>query len=318
MTARVPVAVIGVGALGRHHARHLATLEGAELAGVYDADSATAARVAAEVGTAAVGDLDALLARVKGVSIAVPTSRHAEVGLQALERGVAVLMEKPIAASLPEADALISAAQAAGVPLQVGQIERYNRAVRAALPYVDAPRYIVAERIAPFSPRGTDVSVVLDLMIHDLDLVLALTGAPEVSDVRAVGTQVLSEHYDLVNARLELPGGSVATVTASRVGRDRIRRIRIYQEGGYLSLDLASGTGTYLRVRPDWQRGTGTSLDDVVEAVPLEAPEGDALRLELAEFVQAVRGAPNRGVTGTEGRAALELALRVTASLRGP
>lgn len=318
MTARVPVGVIGVGALGRHHARHLATLEGAELVGIYDADPGTAARVAAEVGAVAIGDIDTLLARVKGVSIAVPTSRHAEVGLQALERGVAVLIEKPIAATLPEADALIAAARAAGVPLHVGQIERYNRAVRGALPFVDAPRFIVAERIAPFSPRGTDVSVVLDLMIHDLDLVLALSGAPEVSEVRAVGSQVLSEHHDLVNARLELPGGSVASVTASRVGRDRIRRVRIYQEGGYISLDLASGTGSFLRVRPDWRRGTGTSLDDVVEAVPLEAPEGDALRLELAEFVQALRGAPNRGVTGTEGRAALALALRVTASLRGP
>ena len=318
MTARVPVGVIGVGALGRHHARHLATLEGAELVGIYDADPGTAARVAAEVGAAAIGDIDTLLARVKGVSIAVPTSRHAEVGLQALERGVAVLIEKPIAATLPEADTLIAAARAAGVPLHVGQIERYNRAVRGALPFVDAPRFIVAERIAPFSPRGTDVSVVLDLMIHDLDLVLALSGAPEVSEVRAVGSQVLSEHHDLVNARLELPGGSVASVTASRVGRDRIRRVRIYQEGGYISLDLASGTGSFLRVRPDWRRGTGTSLDDVVEAVPLDAPEGDALRLELAEFVQALRGAPNRGVTGTEGRAALALALRVTASLRGP
>jgi predicted dehydrogenase len=318
VTARVPVGVIGVGALGRHHARHLATLEGAELVGIYDADPGTAARVAAEVGAVAIGDIDTLLARVKGVSIAVPTSRHAEVGLQALERGVAVLIEKPIAATLPEADALIAAARAAGVPLHVGQIERYNRAVRGALPFVDAPRFIVAERIAPFSPRGTDVSVVLDLMIHDLDLVLALSGAPEVSEVRAVGSQVLSEHHDLVNARLELPGGSVASVTASRVGRDRIRRVRIYQEGGYISLDLASGTGSFLRVRPDWRRGTGTSLDDVVEAVPLDAPEGDALRLELAEFVQALRGAPNRGVTGTEGRAALALALRVTASLRGP
>jgi predicted dehydrogenase len=318
VTSRVPVGVIGVGALGRHHARHLATLEGTELVGVYDADAGTAARVATELGVTAIGDLDTLLAKVKGVSIAVPTSRHAEVGLQALERGVAVLMEKPIAATLPEADALIAAARMARVPLHVGQIERFNRAVRAALPYVDAPRYIVAERIAPFSPRGTDVSVVLDLMIHDLDLVLALSGAPEVSEVRAVGTEVLSGHHDIVNARLELPGGSVATVTASRIGRDRIRRLRIYQEGGYLSLDLTNGTGSFLRVRREWRRGTGTSLDDVVEAVPLEAPEGDALRLELAEFIQAVQGAANRGVTGTEGRAALELALRVSAALRGP
>jgi predicted dehydrogenase len=144
------------------------------------------------------------------------------------------------------------------------------------LPYVDAPRYIVAERIAPFSPRGTDVSVVLDLMIHDLDLVLALTGAPEVSDVRAVGTQVLSEHHDLVNARLELPGGSVATVTASRVGRDRIRRIRVYQEGG-ISPDLASGRTPPGTARLAARHGHEPRRRG--RAVPLEAPEGDTLRL---------------------------------------
>lgn len=316
MSTPLPVGVIGVGALGRHHARHLATLEGVRLAGVYDANPETAARVAAEVGAPVVAEVDALLGQVRAVSIAVPTSVHAEVGLRALERGVAVLMEKPLASTLAEADALVAAAEQAGVVLHVGQIERYNRAVRAALPVIENPRYIEAERIAPYSPRGTDVSVVLDLMIHDLDLLLALTGSPEVTDVRAVGGAVLSSHLDLVNARLELPGGTVASITASRIGRQRVRRIRIYQDSGYLTLDLTAGTAHYLRVRPGWKRGTGTSLEEAVEELTLTAPEGDALRLELTEFVRAVRGEPSRGVTGAQGRAALDLALRVGAVVR--
>jgi len=316
MSTALPVGVIGVGALGRHHARHLASLEGVRLVGVYDANPETAARVSAEVGAPAVSEVDALLGQVKAVSIAVPTSMHGEVGLRALERGVAVLMEKPLAATLAEADALIAAADQAGVILHVGQIERFNRAVRAALPAVENPRYIEAERIAPYSARGTDVSVVLDLMIHDLDLLLALTGSPAVTDVRGIGAAVLSSQLDMVNARLELPGGTVASITASRIGRERVRRVRIYQDTGYLSLDLATGHARFLRVRPSWKRGTGTSLEEVVEEIALEAPEADALRLELVEFVRAVRGDRSRGVTGTEGRAALDLALRVGAVVR--
>lgn len=316
MTALLPVGVIGVGALGRHHARHLATLEGVRLVGVYDENPETAARVAAEVGAPVVPAVDALLGQVRAVSVAVPTSVHAEVGLRALERGVAVLMEKPLAASLAEADALVSAADQAGVVLHVGQIERYNRAVRAALPVIENPRFIEAERIAPFSPRGTDVSVVLDLMIHDLDLLLAFTGSPEVTDVRAVGGAVLSPRLDLVNARLELPGGTVASLTASRVGRQRVRRVRIYQDTGYLTLDLATGEAVFLRVRPDWRRGTGGTLEEAVEEVRLQAPEGDALRLELTAFVQAVLGEQGGGVSGAAGRAALDLALRVGAAVR--
>jgi len=318
MSAPLPVGVIGVGALGRHHARHLSTLEGVRLVGVYDANPETAARVAGEVGTEAIREIDTLLGMTEAVSVAVPTSYHAEVGLRALERGVAVLMEKPIAATLAEADALVAAAARAGLVLHVGQIERYNRAVRAALPAVENPRYIEAERIAPFSIRGTDVSVVLDLMIHDLDLLLALTGSPAVTEVRSIGAAVLSAHLDMANARIELPGGTVASITASRLARHRVRRLRIYQDTGYLALDLTAGTARFLRVRPSWRRGMGSSLEEVVEEIALEAPEGDALRLELTEFVRAAGGKPSRGVTGEEGRAALDLALRVGAAVRGP
>ncbi|HWN01910.1 MAG TPA: Gfo/Idh/MocA family oxidoreductase, partial [Candidatus Dormibacteraeota bacterium] len=221
MSAPLPIGVVGVGALGRHHARHLAMLEEAELVGVYDTDAARAAEVAGELGVTAFGGFDALLARVQAVTIAVPTPAHAAVGLRALERGVPVLMEKPLAATVAEADALIAAAARGGVQLQVGHIERYNRALRAAEPYLDGPRYIESQRLAPFQPRGTDVAVVLDLMIHDLDLVLRLTGGAEATEVRASGLALLSSHLDIANARVEFTNGAVALATASRVSRER-------------------------------------------------------------------------------------------------
>jgi len=316
MSARLPVGVVGVGTLGRHHARHLATLEEARLAGVYDTDLDRARAVAAEVGTAVFDDLDALLERVEAVTVAVPTPAHAAVGLRALERGVPVLMEKPLAATVAEADALIAAAARGGLQLQVGHIERYNRALRAAEPYLDGPRYIESQRLAPFQPRGTDVAVVLDLMIHDLDLVLHLTGGAEATEVRASGLSLLSSHLDLANARVEFANGAVALATASRVSRERVRRLRLFQPNGYLSLDLASGGGEFMRVRRDWTPGTGQALTDVVERIVLEAPEADALQLELRSFVHAVRGEREVVVSGEEGRAALALALRVPDAVR--
>jgi predicted dehydrogenase len=312
VTRLLPVGVIGVGALGRHHARHLAQLDGARLVGVSDTDGERARAVAAELGTEAC-DLEALLGRVEAVTIAVPTPAHAEVGLCALERGIPVLMEKPLSATLAEADRLIAAASASGVQLQVGHIERYNQAIRAAEPYLDGPRYIESQRLAPFQPRGTDVAVVLDLMIHDLDLVLHLTGGAEATEVRASGLSVLSSHLDMANARVEFANGAVALATASRVSRERIRRLRLFQPNGYLSLDLATGGGEFMRLRRDWRPGTGAQLSDVVERLVLQAPKADALQLELQSFVHAVRGDREVVVGGAEGRAALALALRVAA-----
>ena len=314
--SRLRIGVVGVGALGRHHARHLAALDEAELVGVFDTDSARAADVAGELGTTAFPDLETLLSRVSAVSVAVPTPAHAAVGLRALERGVPVLMEKPLAATVAEADALIAAARRGGLQLQVGHIERYNRALRAAEPYLDGPRYIESQRLAPFQPRGTDVAVVLDLMIHDLDLVLRLSGGAEVTEVRASGLALLSQHLDIANARVEFGNGAVALATASRVSRERVRRLRLFQPNGYLSLDLASGGGEFMRVRPDWRPGTGNALSDVVERIVLEAPEADALQLELRSFVNAVRGEREVVVSGEEGRSALALALRVADAVR--
>jgi predicted dehydrogenase len=310
------VGVIGVGALGQHHARHLACLDEVRLVGICDIDAGRAADVAAELGTTAFVEIDDLLAKVQAVTVAVPTPVHAEVGLRALELGVPVLMEKPLAATLDEADRLIAAARRGRLQLQVGHIERYNRALRAAEPFLDGPRYIESQRLAPFQPRGTDVAVVLDLMIHDLDLVLHLTGGSTATEVRASGISVLSSHLDLANARVEFANGAVAQATASRVARERIRRLRLFQPNGYLSLDLASGGGEFMRVRTGWQPGTGRELADVVERIVLEAPEADALALELQSFVHAVQGQREVVVRGEEGRAALALALRVADAVR--
>ncbi len=316
MKGRLPVGVIGVGALGQHHARHLARLNEVQLVGVCDIAAGRAEKIAAELGTAAFTEVDDLLARVEAVTIAVPTPAHAEVGLRALESSVPVLMEKPLAATLEEADRLIAAARRHRVQLQVGHIERYNRALRAAEPYLDGPRYIESLRLAPFQPRGTDVAVVLDLMIHDLDLVLHLTGGSTATEVRASGISILSSHLDLANARVEFANGAVALATASRVARERIRRLRLFQPNGYFSLDLATGEGEFMRVRSGWQPGTGRELSDVVERIALTAPEADALSLELQSFVHAVRGQREVVIRGEEGRAALALALRVADAVR--
>jgi predicted dehydrogenase len=314
---RIPVGVVGVVALGQHHARHLAGLDEVRLVGVYDTNLGRSRQVASGLGTVAFPELDALLRQVEAVTVAVPTPAHADVGLRALELGVPVLMEKPLAATLAEADALVAAARKRQLQLQVGHIERYNRALRAAQPYLDGPRYIESLRLAPFQPRGTDVAVVLDLMIHDLDLVLHLTGSTA-TEVRASGLPVLSSHLDIANARVEFANGSVALATASRVARERIRRLRLFQPNGYFSLDLASGGGEFMRLRSGWQPGTGRELADVVEHIELQAPEADALALELQSFVHAVRGQREVVVTGEEGRSALELALRVATAVRTP
>ena len=215
---RLRVGVVGTGALGFHHARLLRRMEGAEFAGIFDVNPVRAAEVAQELDTVAHPSLDALLDRVDAVSIAVPTPAHTEVGLAVLSRGIAALVEKPLADSLEGAERLVRQAAAAGVVLQVGHVERFNRAVRAAAPYLDEPRFLQCERLAPFQPRGTDVAVILDLMIHDLDLILELVRA-EVREVRATGVPVLTPHVDIANARVEFANGAVALVTASRISR---------------------------------------------------------------------------------------------------
>jgi len=309
---RTRLGVIGVGALGWHHARHLAAMPEIELAGIYDIKPERAREVAAAFETVAFSSRESLLDQVQGVIIAVPTVSHVEVGLAALEAGVVVLLEKPMASTLTEADRLVAAAESAGVVLQVGHIERFNPIVRAARHLVEHPLFIEGERLAPFQPRGTDVPVVLDLMIHDLDLILHLAGDPLHVDIRANGAAVLSPLLDVAHARVEFASGLVASVTASRIAQERLRRLRIYQEEAYLSLDLATGRGEYLRHRSGWIPEETAALSEVAERTLIEAMPEDALRLELDSFHSAVRGEAPPAVTAREGRAALELALRVT------
>ena len=306
----VRVGVIGTGALGFHHARLLRRMPGAEFAGIYDANPARAAEVARQLETVAHPSLDALLERVEAVTVAVPTPAHVSVGMAVLERGIALLMEKPLADSVAGAEELVRRAARGGVVLQVGHVERFNRAVRAAAPYLEEPRFLQVDRLAPFQPRGTDVAVILDLMIHDLDLVLELVRSA-VTDVRATGVPILTPHVDIANARIEFANGAVANVTASRVSRERTRRLRMFQPTGYFSLDLAQGTGDFFRLKPGWQRLNATALEHIVEHVRLEAPEAEPLQLELESFLRAVRGEDDVVVSGAAGAQALALAFRV-------
>lgn len=310
MTARVRVGVVGTGALGFHHARLLKKIDGAELVGIFDINATRAAQVARELETDAFPSLDALLDRVEAVTVVVPTPAHVEVGLAVLARGLPALIEKPLADTLPGAEQLVHTAREGGVVLQVGHVERFNRAVRAAAGYLEEPRFLQTERLAPFQPRGTDVAVILDLMIHDLDLVLELIRS-DVVEVRATGVPILTPHVDIANARVEFANGAVAVITASRVSRERTRKLRIFQPTGYFSLDLAQGNGHFYRLKPGWQSFGATRMEDIVEHVRLEAPEAEPLRLELESFLRAVRGDGEVVVTGAAGLQALALAYRV-------
>lgn len=312
---RLRVGVIGTGALGFHHARLLRKMEGTEFAGIYDIDPARAAQVARELEVVAHPSLEALLDRVDAVSVAVPTPAHTTVGLAVLSRGKAALIEKPLADSMDGAERLVAQARASGAVLAVGHVERFNRAVRAAMPYLEKPRFLQTERLAPFQPRGTDVAVILDLMIHDLDLILELVGA-EVREVRATGIPVLTPHVDIANARVEFDNGAVALVTASRISRERTRRMRIFQPSGYFSLDLAKGDGVFHRLRPGWQSLGAGKIEDIVETMPLEAPEAEPLKLELESFLRAVRGEGQVVVSGAAGAHALALAWRVADAIQ--
>jgi len=316
MTGRtVKVGVIGTGALGYHHARLFRTLPDAELVGIFDINPERAAQVARELGTRAFPSLAELLAGIEAASVVVPTSQHTEVGLTVLERGIHALVEKPLADTVAGAERLVTAAERAGVRLQVGHVERFNRAVRAALPYLEAPRFLQSERLAPFTPRGTDVAVILDLMIHDLDLVLELVRSP-VTEVRATGVAILTPHVDIANARVEFANGAVALITASRVSRERTRKLRVFQPTGYFSLDLAAGGGHFYRLKPEWQALKAQKIEDVVEHVRLEAPEAEPLKLELQSFLAAVRGESDVVVSGAAGAQALALALRVAEAVQ--
>lgn len=313
------IGVAGAGSLGFHHVRILKQMTCARLAGFVDSNAVRAAHVANELAVRCYDSLDALLDDVDAITVVVPTPSHYEVARRALERGKHVLIEKPITTTLDQADELIALAKSRGVLIQTGHVERFNRAVRAALPHVRDPLFIESDRLAPFSVRGSDVAVVLDLMIHDIDLVLTLVGAGA-SDIAAVGIPVLTPTVDIANARVAFESGAIANITSSRISRERVRKIRIFQPSGYISLDLASGTGDFFRLRDDRDIASlaavkAPDLADVVMHIPLDAPEGEPLLLELESFAAAVAGDAPVPVTGEDGRRALQVALRIVAEI---
>jgi predicted dehydrogenase len=310
-------AVFGAGHFGRYHAQKYAATAGADLVAVVDADPARAAALAAETGTRAETSIEAMIGRIDAASVAVPTHAHYAVAARLLDAGIHVLVEKPIAATLEQADALIAIAERRGVVLQVGHLQRFLLQRMEIQARVVRPLFIEALRIAPFKPRGTDVGVVLDLMIHDIDLILALVGAP-VTEIDAVGAPVVTASEDLVNARLKFATGCVASVTASRIGFKTERRLRIFQRDSYLSVDLAA------RRLTEFARGGGPPASSDIAGAELPEigraehsyPDGDDLAAEIADFVRCVRDGAPPLVSGHDGRRALETALRVTESLR--
>ena len=308
------VGVVGAGSLGFHHIRILRDLPGIRFAGFVETKRERSSEVEEELGVTAHRSLADLLEVADAVIIVVPTPAHFAVASEAIDKGRHVFIEKPITTTLEEADSLLSLARERGVTVQIGHIERFNRAVRAALPFVSKPRFIDSERLAPFSPRGSDVAVVLDLMIHDIDLLLTLVGSPA-KDIAAVGVPVLTPMLDIANARVTFASGAVANITASRISRERKRKIRIFQQNGYLSLDLAAGTGEFFRLKPDIDqltvRTAPVDIAGFVDRIPLEAPEGEPLKLELESFVAALTGEGPVVVTGEDGRLALGVALRI-------
>jgi predicted dehydrogenase len=308
------VGVVGAGSLGFHHIRILRDLPGVRFAGFFESKPERAEEVSKELGVVGHPTLENLLDASDAVIIVVPTSGHFASATAAIARGRHVFIEKPITTTLEQADSLLELARQKGVMVQIGHIERFNQAVRAALPYVSKPRFIDSERLAPFSPRGSDVAVVLDLMIHDIDLLLTLVGSGAKS-ISAVGVPVLTPMLDIANARVTFTSGAVANITSSRISRERKRKIRIFQQSGYLSLDLAAGTGEFFRLKSDIDplaiRAAPADITAFVDRIKLEAPAGEPLKLELESFAAALKAEGPVVVTGEEGRLALGVALQI-------
>ncbi|GAC1345763.1 MAG: Gfo/Idh/MocA family oxidoreductase [Isosphaeraceae bacterium] len=327
---RPNIAVVGVGHLGRHHARILAARTDVELIGVADSRLEQARKVAESCGTSAFADFRELIGRVDAVAIAVPPVAHLEVAQPFLEQGIAVLVEKPLAGNLSEGERIVALAEANGALLQVGHIERFNPALKALDQFPIRPRFISAERLSTHTFRSTDIGAVLDLMIHDIDLILSWVASP-IRSISAVGVSILGGHEDAANARIEFEDGCVAELTADRVSPYASRKTRIWSEEGYASLDFAAKTGKVVRPSDHLRRGD-LGLDRVdlgnpeaikshlfgtllrVDQVAVDGPE--QLALELEDFIRAVRFKEAPRVSGRDGLRALRLADRILESLR--
>ena len=290
-------ALIGAGHMGRYHAEKLAALDGVELVAVVDADAERAAQLTQKLGGEALTDYRAVFGKADAAVIAVPTDRHHEIARACLERGMHLLIEKPIATTLAQADELIALAEKKGLVLQTGHVERYNRTFRALVARMDRPVFVEAERLAGFMQRGAEVDVVLDLMIHDLDLACALARA-EPTDVSACGFRVLTRDIDIANARIEFANDCVANLSASRVSQARVRKLRVFQPDLYVSADLQAGKLRYVR-----------QVSGAIEEAEETHQGGDALADQAAAFVSAIQ--QKSAVDAKQGRRALALALEV-------
>jgi predicted dehydrogenase len=299
------VAVVGVGHLGKHHARIFASMPGVELVAVVDTNQARAEEIAAANQTRALLRTHSLLDSIDAVSIAVPTEQHLAVALPFLDAGVPVLVEKPMARSLEEADQMIAAAAKSGVVLAVGQTERFNPAVEVARPMLTDPRFIEVHRLGTFPERSLDIDVVFDLMIHDLDVVLSLVRS-EVESIEAVGVPVLTGRVDIANARIRFANGCIANLTASRISRDRVRKIRFFQPAAYVSIDYAAQKVEMYRL----VKGEGPKPSIQGGDVPVVNEE--PLKRELSDFLDAIKSKRAPMVDGAQGRRALALATEIT------
>lgn len=304
--------MVGVGYLGRFHAQKYAQLADCSLVGVVDNQAEAASRVGAELHAPAYGDFRELLGKVDAVSVVTPTPSHYDIARAFLENGAHVLVEKPITETTGQAERLIAAARQYGRVLQVGHLERFNPTILAAESLLTRPRFIECHRLAPFKERGTDVNVVLDLMIHDIDLVQMIVGSP-VADLDAIGSPVFSQEIDIANARLRFESGCVANVTASRVSLKAERKLRVFRDDAYLSLDLQQKILTVIRKRvPPASEG---QLPVQIEEQSFD--QGDALLAEIESFVAAIRGERRVLVSGEDGLRALRTAIAITERVQG-
>ena len=322
MTGSLKYGVIGVGHLGKQHARVAASLAGATLVGLYDTNPGTLQKVATELGVRPFPTLAELVKSVQAVSVAVPTTSHFDVAMECLSSGVHVLVEKPLAATVGQARELVQAASARPVVLQTGHVERFNPIVRASLSLIKSPRFIEGHRLSSFVGRGTDIDVVLDLMIHDIDLSLAAVQSP-VRAVEGIGVPILSRNIDIANARISFESGAVANLTASRVSKEKTRKIRFFCQDSYVSIDCLSRKAELYRkgLPAPAREGEGTWEETVIapgilRRVIAAAPEEEPLRLELEHFVKCVATGATPIVDGLAGLRAMEVAHRVIDKIR--
>jgi predicted dehydrogenase len=304
MASPLRIGVIGVGHLGQHHARLLSSMNDVQLAGIVDINQSRAREVAERHGARVFATAGELRGHVDAVTIATPTVTHVDIAMPFVDAGVAVLVEKPLAAGLDEADRLLDAAARSGAIVATGHTERFNPAVAAALPLIKGPRFVEIHRLGTFPERSLDIDVIFDLMIHDIDLLLTVAGA-EVESIDAVGVNVLTPRVDIANARIRFTSGCIANVTASRISRDRVRKARFFSNDAYVSIDYAAQeVEVYRLMRENGGR-------PAIQGGRLEVTNDEPLRRELVDFADAVRSKRQPGVSGHDGRAALALATRV-------